>query len=463
MIPSGCLTWPKSQNPEGIMSTQPQRALLLRSIVSRFEQRVNEFLDYADSHPDATFSDLEAQARRLSRDCLAPALESVVQAHQASVEALVQCSCAGTPDYKGQQSRSQESYVGLIQWWRGYYYCAHCRKGRYPLDEALDIGPGAFSEGLQAGVSRLGAALPFKAAAESFSALSGVSISEREVERLTEGRGRALEAQLAEHQHSLLSGQAQPAPVEIPQGPGVWAVALDAAKVRFEDGWHDTKAGVVLWAQPKPEEDRGALAQKQSYVVEVGSLEEAGERLYAEAVRRGIEPGEELVVCLADGAPGNWGQFGLHFPNRVEVLDWYHAVEHLWSAGKGVFGEGSALALTWVEGRKAELWGGKIEEVLAALAHQAKQPKGKAAQDEIHYFETNRERMRYKEFRSKGYPIGSGTVESACKRVIGARVKQAGMCWSRPGAQAVLTLRAELLSGRWEEAWQMTKPLHKAA
>ena len=71
--------------------------------------------------------------------------------------------------------------------------------------------------------------------------------------------------------------------------------------------------------------------------------------------------------------------------------------------------------------------------------------------------------MRYKEFRSKGYPIGSGTVESACKRVIGARVKQAGMCWRRAGAQAVLTLRAELLSGRWEEAWQMTRPLRKAA
>lgn len=213
------------------MSIQSQRALLLRSIVNRFEQRVNEFLDYADSHPDATFSDLEAQARRLSRDCLAPALEAVVQAHQASVEALVKCSCARVADYKGQQPRSQETYVGGIQWWRGYYYCAECRKGRYPLDEALDIGPGAF------GVSRLGAALPFKAAAETFSAVSGVSISEREVERITEGRGRALEAQLAEQQRSLLRGQAQPASVETPQGPGVWAVALDAAKVRFEDGW----------------------------------------------------------------------------------------------------------------------------------------------------------------------------------------------------------------------------------
>ena len=442
------------------MSQQTPKALLLQSIVSRFEQRVNEFLDYAESYPEASFAELEAQARKLSRDCLAPALEAVVQAQQESAEAWVGCECGQIPAYKGEQQRSQETYVGRIQWWRGYYYCTHCRRGRYPLDELLGIGPGAFSEGLQAGVSRLGAALPFRAAADTLTALSAVSISAREVERITEGRGMALEAQLAEEQDRLLSGQALLASVESPKGPGVWTVALDAARVRFYDGWHEAKAGVVFWAKPRPE---GAEAEEQSYVVEVGPMDEAGTRLYAEAVRRGIDVGEELVVCLGDGAASNWNQFGLHFAKRVEVLDWYHALEHLWAAGNGVFGEGSAEALAWVEGRKAELWGGKVEEVIDALARQAKQPKGKAAQDEIHYFETNRERMRYKEHRTKGYPIGSGTVESACKRVIGARVKQAGMCWSQPGAQAVLTLRAELLSGRWEEAWQMTRPLRKAA
>ena len=144
-------------------------------------------------------------------------------------------------------------------------------------------------------------------------------------------------------------------------------------------------------------------------------------------------------------------------------MDWWHAVDHLWTAGNGLFGEGSVGAKEWVDARKAELWDGEVERVIEALQGAAKEPQGKAAADEIHYFETNKERMRYKRFREAGYPIGSGTVESACKRLIGARLKQAGMCWTKKGAQPVLSLRAGLLSRRWEESWQLTRVERKAA
>jgi hypothetical protein len=94
-----------------------------------------------------------------------------------------------------------------------------------------------------------------------------------------------------------------------------------------------------------------------------------------------------------------------------------------------------------------------------ALYQESKRegPEGETAREQIHYFETNKERMRYCEYRAAGYPIGSGTVESACKRLIGARLKGAGMCWSKRGAQGVLTLRAELLSERWEESWPKSR------
>ena len=149
-----------------------------------------------------------------------------------------------------------------------------------------------------------------------------------------------------------------------PTDPGVWAAALDAAKVRFNDGWHEVKAGVVFWAEPRWDESgmAGGKARAQSYVAEAGPMEQAGAGLYGEAT------------------------------------------------------------------------------------------------SEIHYFETNRHRMRYAEFRAEGYPIGSGTVESACKRVIGARLKQAGMRWTKAGAQAVLNLRTHLLSDRWDAIWPATRP-----
>lgn len=153
----------------------------------------------------------------------------------------------------------------------------------------------------------------------------------------------------------------------------------------------------------------------------------------------------------------------MHFPKRVEILDWWHALEHLWAASNGVFGEGSAQAKEWLEARKQELWHGRVEAVLVALQQAAQSERGEAAAKEIHYFETNKERMRYDQFRARGYPIGSGTAESACKRLVEARLKQSGMCWSKGGGQAVLNLRAALLSNRWEEAWQDSRPLPKAA
>ena len=126
-------------------------------------------------------------------------------------------------------------------------------------------------------------------------------------------------------------------------------------------------------------------------------------------------------------------------------------------------GEGSLQAQEWVEARKEELWEGRVEAVLAALRGEEGDQEEQTEASEVHYFETHQERMRYAQFRAQGYPIGSGTVESACKRVIGARLKQAGMGWTKSSAQAVLSLRTQLLSGRWEVIWPFTSPKLKAA
>ena len=298
------------------MSTQSQRALLLKQSVAEFERRVNAIIDYGENHPQATLAELEAEAWQLSRDCFTPVLEGLVGWRSQELTALPQCECGWELRYKGQQRRSQETLAGRITWQRGYYYCQNCRRGRYPLDEALGLGPGQFSDGLQQGLCRLGAALPFASAAESFTALTGVSISPREAERLTEGRGAALEGHQEWERDSALAGRQEINNAAAPATPGAWAVALDAARVRFGDGWHDVKAGVVFWAEPQWEGSglAGGKATAQSYVAETGPMEEAGERLYREAVRRGIDPAEDLVVCLGDGAPANWSQFGLHFP-----------------------------------------------------------------------------------------------------------------------------------------------------
>jgi hypothetical protein len=445
-------------------------APMLQSIVQEFEGLVKQLWGFAQRNPQADFSQLEGQARHLSRECFTSALQTAAQLHRQQVEEewLLGnncCDCGRTPRYKGRQKRTLQTWVGQVTLERGYFYCRGCGTGRYPLDEALDIPPREqLSDGIQQGVCVLGVQLPFERASHTMEVLTGISISPREAERITEERGLVLEENLQAEDQLLLKG-------EVGSGSGsdgVWAATLDAGKVRYDDGWHDAKAGVVFWAQPvrnEAGEIDGARAAEgsQSYIGEVGSMEEAGERLGAEAARRGIGL-DERVVCLGDGAPGNWTQFEMHFPNRVEVLDWYHAMEHLWQAGNGIFRQGTSEAVKWVKQWEKELWEGRVEAVVVALYRESKRdgPAGEAAGEQIHYFETNKERMRYSEYRAAGYPIGSGTVESACKRLIGARLKGAGMCWGKRGAQGVLTLRAELLSERWEQSWPKTRLLKVA-
>jgi len=440
------------------------RHQVLASIVPHVTHAVNEFFAAADTLPAASLATLEAAAARLTQDCLLPAVAAVVEEQRQQVEtdpAAAHCPCGQLAHYKGPAARTLVTQAGLLTFRRAYYYCTKCQQGFYPLDAALGLGPGQFSEGVQAGVARLGAELPFERAAATYTALTGLPISPRAVARVTEARGAAWEQDLAEERAALLQGTTPPAPAARAADGGRWVVALDAARVCFRDGWHEIKVGVVGRAQSAQRPGRepgswrpGAQVAEQSYVAHVGSMSGAAERLYAEGVRRGCDPGEEEVLCVGDGAPSIWNEFATHFPRRVEILDWYHAVEHIWAAGNGLFGEGTAQAQAWVAARKEELWEGAVAAVVAALQTAATQERrGQAAAEEVHYFTVNAGRMAYAAYRAAGYPLGSGMVESGCKQVVGQRAKGAGMRWSVAGVQAVLTLRASLLSGGWEEAW----------
>jgi len=439
------------------MSEQTQRALQLEAILAETARRVKQLWSYADAHGTATLADLERQAEQMSRGLLAQAVESIVTEKSISFCEDLCPQCGARTHYKGRQERRLKTLAGVVRWERGYYYCRHCQWGHYPLDEQLQIPAGQFAPGVQEEVSRLAAEMPFERAAETFTALKGVSISAREVGRIAEARGAALGRQRSLQDELLLKGAQKPQVEESP-GEGARGVALDAAMAHFRDGWHEVKVGVAFRAHPEAEDQETHVrAAEQHYLTHIGKMEELGNKLYAEAVRQGYHAERETMVCLGDGAVTNWEQFAEHFDPRVEVLDWYHATEHLWAAGNGLYGEKSAEAKSWVEAREAELWSGNVAAVLRNLQAAANGTRGEAAQAEIHYFSCNQERMRYDQYRAQEYPVGSGVVESACKQLVTSRLCGAGMWWSQPGAQAILNLRAALLSHDWQEAWALTQ------
>ena len=173
----------------------------------------------------------------------------------------------------------------------------------------------------------------------------------------------------------------------------------------------------------------------------------------AEARRRGSEQTRQLVV-LGDGAAWIWNLAGELFPQATQIVDLYHAREHVHELANLAARLLAGHRDEWLAARLAELDAGDIPALLTACC--ALRFTGSLARERdkaLGYFETNAHRMRYKHFRALGMFVGSGTVEAGCKHVIGQRLKLSGMRWNVPGATGIATLRCQEASNRWEEIW----------
>ena len=178
-------------------------------------------------------------------------------------------------------------------------------------------------------------------------------------------------------------------------------------------------------------------------------------RIYGEALRRGLQQARQVVV-IADGARYNWEIAELHFPDAMQIVDLYHARQHLHALATILVPdsgtEPNRLSRRWTK----LLDKGGLESILrlAQLRLPSDQEQRSAAEKEIGYFRNNAKRMRYGYFRLKGFFVGSGVVEAGCKTVVGQRLKQSGMEWTVEGANAIIALRCCHLSSRMEEFWE---------
>jgi hypothetical protein len=175
------------------------------------------------------------------------------------------------------------------------------------------------------------------------------------------------------------------------------------------------------------------------------------QRVEREARRRGFDQARRRVV-LGDGAPWIWNLADELFPGAIQIVDIYHAKEHLWDVAKAIYGAGTDLAERWAKARRDELDDGNIDAVLDALRAHA--PANEQARQCLGYIVNNQHRMRYPLFRAQGLCVSSGVVEAGCKVAIGTRLKRAGMRWTLAGANAIIALRCSKLSNRFDDFWQ---------
>lgn len=250
--------------------------------------------------------------------------------------------------------------------------------------------------------------------------------------------------------------------------PTALVVEVDGVHVHAGGDWHEMKVGLVAPLGPatRTVTEPGRIALTLGRQSACAGFETAAlfwYRVYVAACQRGLGgPELALVAVLGDGADWIWryawqllGQRGVEV---VEIVDIFHAWGHLWKVANAVFGAGTAPAAAWVEPLKGQVLDAGPAPILAALADLAPTASGTDAAEEVRkardYVTDHADRMDSPRFVARQLPIGSGGVESACKTLIQAREKQAGMRWSRDGAQTVASLRALHRSGRWERFWQ---------
>jgi hypothetical protein len=255
--------------------------------------------------------------------------------------------------------------------------------------------------------------------------IGGIAISDTSIWRRAQRWGEQFKAGESARRSAAL---ALPHRTEITRGLISTAhdmgVAMDGAKICLRhEGWKELKVGCVFevalraeWDQESGETVERAHALHNSYVALLSGPEQFGAWVWAEALRRGVPTARDRIV-LGDGAPWIWNLAQEHFGDSRQMVDWYHAKEHLYAAAHLAFGEGTSQAQRWAKGMETALYQGRawyVAESLRALADH--QPSVAAdLRREAEYFSSNKRRMYYLEMREEGFPIGSGMVESGCK------------------------------------------------
>ena len=213
-----------------------------------------------------------------------------------------------------------------------------------------------------------------------------------------------------------------------------------------------------MFTQTTWDEEGYAIRDPDSttYTGAIEPAEEFGKRLYLEAWNRGWSHAVKKVA-IADGAEWCWNQTDLHFPGAVQIVDLYHARQHLWELARKLHPNDQTSQKAWSRVHQKRLLDkGKIEKLVAAI-RSLKSDNPEVVEKirlEAGYFERNAERMRYPKFRRQHLFVGSGVIEAGCKTVIGSRLKQSGMFWTVRGANTIIALRCCHLNGRFEDYWE---------
>ena len=433
------------------MSTERER--LIEAMVRRYRQTLERELQ----REPQTLDEIEQVVEDVSVEMERELEQRILEQRQHPPENQAHCPrCGGRARYRATHPRLLVTRHGEQVLRRRYFYCSACAHGFAPLDAQLGLDASATSQAVRLAVAHLAAHVSFATATGLLTHLLRVHLSASTVERIAVQAGTALQAAQYEtaRQHQRGPGptvERKPRRLYV-SVDGIFAPLRDPWKKDGSAGalacrWGECKTAVVYEARAGESGDQGV--QWREYAATFAAVDRFGPLVAALAHRCGHHWAQE-VVFLADGQAYNWSLAAAHFPTALQIVDFMHAVQHLYAVAHTLFGEGTSPVAPWIEARKAELCADRVAAVITAIEDLPARTEAQQAvqRRELGYFRTNAERMRYGTFRQRGYQIASGVMEATCKHVVHQRLDQVGMHWCPETAEAVVALRAAVLSSQ---------------
>jgi hypothetical protein len=389
----------------------------------------------------------------------------------------VPCGHGHGAEFVSYRDKVIDTVLGPVTLARAWYHCKACRHGLAPRDAELGVAGASLSPGLDAMNDRAAAAGPFAGAAGLLEDLAGVRLTAKRVERAAEASGAA-QAAAVRARSALITGRKlvplppSPLPDKLYaaiDGTGVPMTAKETAgrAGKGEDGrarTREVKLG-VFFTQDKVNDEGYPVRDKDScsYIATFEPAAAFAGLVKAEGIRRGADHVRQFTI-LGDGAPWIWNIASSKFPEATQIVDLFHAREHIHDLARLLEFMLLDRKDEWLAARLEDLDYGDIDAICKAARSY---PLEGARKDELAtalgYFENNAPRMRYHWFRSRGLFTGSGVVESGCKSVIGQRLKLSGMRWTAAGAGAITTLRCQQASRPEDQIWHTSRNQTPAA
>jgi hypothetical protein len=385
--------------------------------------------------------------------------------HAPAVDCI---GCGAEARYHDHRRKRLLTALGPVELERPYYVCPRCFRGQSPRDRELDVEGTECSPGLRRMMALVGSDSSFDRGREQLEILAGLEVTSKSIQRHAEAIGADIAARDATEirrakQLQLPEVCAPAVPVLYIEmdGTGIPVVKAETeGRAGKTEGLpahtREVKIGCVFTQTGSDEKGRPVRDEgSTTYVAAVETAEQFGLRLYTEGWNRGWTRAKKKVV-IADGAIWIWNLTDQHFPGAIQIVDLYHARQHLCNLAVSLFPNDVRDRKRWIARTLSLLDKGKIE-VLVKLLQQiqpATDDLARMLNNEAEYFDRNKARMRYPAFRAQGIFVGSGVIEAGCKTVIALRLKRSGMFWTVRGANAIIALRCSLLSRRFEDYWE---------